>query len=390
MILYFLIASAVFCTEPNKVLVDVSTFDVAPGDKQVYVKLQGASYDVGSVWVRTHYDGVTSKCSSECMTVYYRSEDESPQRSEGKSQKICYMRKFSKEELSQGGHMKELLQDVISGVGDASWQAACAQKYKVSATDLTCAAVTALREDLTGEILYDGVQHPEFDSWARYLSSTGCYARAYNERKVVSGKTCMFQEGDMWIAQEQRGKNVLFYRHEFGPCWMCYRYALDQGQGWPKIWLNELDFLKIFARSRIQTFSGFAGFDKQSDRVIDVVRATISGRTARWNEGVWFAWRPQCEEKDPFLQEQPTDRLQQGAVIYGVYQPGSVWLTQLPVGMPVCRARYHDGGVFQIAQSVFPPSLGRDDLMFAPHNGKHAVEFIFGLNKKNYLVKGLA
>lgn len=44
----------------------------------------------------------------------------------------------------------------------------------------------------------------------------------------------------------------------------------------------------------------------------DVIMATLSGRTACWDEGVWFVWRPQCTKSDAVLQYKKGDFLYKG------------------------------------------------------------------------------
>ena len=362
MILCFLMACAAFCAESNKVFVDASVFDVASGDRPVYVKPRGASYGVGSVWVRVHDDGAGS-------TVFYRPEEK----------KLYYAQDFSIDNgpQLQERHMKKLLQDVAQGCEDNPWEKVCARKYRAPVADITCAAVTALREISTGNILFDGAEHPEFHSWARYMPFKARFSRNYSGTKVVFSTYSYYDPGDMWIAAEGE-KTILFYWPESGPDWMYYRYDLAQDEGWPKNCLPELETIRRFARSEERCFGKFYS-GRQYDRAmraLDVARAVLSGRAARWDEPVWFAWRPQCHKNDPFLKVQRNDCLQTGRASRGVYKPGSVWIT-LWHGKKACRIFSQDGSAFQIAEARFPAS-SQELLRFAPEDGQIAIDFING------------
>ena len=355
MILCFLLICTVCCVGHSAAVDEV--FSVATSDHKVYANVKDGFYKTGSVWVCTNEDNPAK------ITIYYRPG----------VNKLYYAQDFSIDDgpQPQERHRKALWRDITQKYED--WQKVCSEKYKVPAADLTCAATVHLREMVANKCIYDGVQHPEFYSWARYMSDNDCEASNYLGRKVIYSACSQYIPGDMWIAKED-GRPMLFYKPDFGPDWMYYRYDLQQNAGWPKNWLMELVRLRGFAASGEYYFKDYTS-TLRVDKTIAVAKAVLSGRTAGWNEDVWFAWRPECQKDDPFLQEQPTDRLQQGAVIDGVYQPGSVWMTRWRSKKTACRILLKDGSAFQIATANFPKSTP-ECLWLAPTNGAVALDFI--------------
>lgn len=368
MILHFLIACSVFCVMHGAGTVQNKVFSVAESDHQIYANVQDGFYEKGSVWVRTSKDNPSEG------TVYYRP---------GATQ-LYYERGFSinRGPKPQERHRQAFWEDITQRSDGKSWQTICSEKYKVSSADLTCAATVYLREFVAGRCIYDGVQYPEFHSWARYMSDNDCEAINYIGRQELYGVCSQYALGDMWIAQEGRRpmlRPMLFYRPDFGPDWMYYRYDLTKNAGWPKNWLPELELMRKFVASEEYRLIEYTSPQKV-DKTIAAAKAVLSGRTAGWNEDVWCAWQPQCQENDPFLKVHKNDLLHTGKAKGGFYQPGSTWMTRWPLRKTACRTLTNDRSAFQIATANFPDS-SPEVLWLAPSNGGVALEFINGGNK---------
>ena len=258
--LYFLLATAVFCAEGSKVLEANDNFTVLPTDRPIYANVRGQSYDEGSVWIRSR-------------TAH------------GLDNMICYRPK--KEYLTQGqnehffycqglGTFAEFLprftEDITRGKAGTPWQEVCAKKYHLSEADLTCAAVALIKKHFTGRPSWDGLLHPEFESWARHVP----YSKRHHNVLAAVEIRDSFALGDMWVAKEG-DRSMLLYRPDSGPLWMCYRYDLVQKPVQPAVWKDALTLIRRYVDIAKSLNEESPIYLNEADDIYPVAKAMFSG-----------------------------------------------------------------------------------------------------------------
>ena len=222
--------------------------------------------------------------------------------------------------------------------------------------DVECAFVSKLKGALSQEAYqYDGVLHPEFSSWARYV--TECVCCPSDKVIVCAQKDGRYESNSVWIRREG-DRSILCYKPEWGPGWMCYRFDLEANNSeWPKSWSSVLVALQEYAQSN-QTFDDvFLG--QECCDVAFVVQAVLSGRGALWNEHVWFVWRPLVHTNDSVLRVRAGDTLLDGGTVCTqggrFYLPGSAWVTLRDSAGSALRYYSQGNAMLQFSQKAMTP-----------------------------------
>ena len=340
--------------------VDVSqdTFYMHNEDKYFLGCIENWSYGKGAVWMRP--------CETKPgFNLYYRPEGGEHLPSMKPSCYVCYV---SQDKECWDKPLKVLLETVSDFFYSncALFESYISRHYALPLADALCAAVTGIKENLSGQYLYNGVEHPDFESWARHIPEEELHTKQGN-RTIWTGHT----GGAIWISEEQDDQYVLCYQPECGPRWLCYRYDLAQNKGWPKLWLKELQVVKNFALSQKAVFD--EGCCEDIPALVASVQMALGGQGARFHEGV-SAWGTLSCFSCWILKARMVHHVVRGGGD-AEYKKGSAWIVPLPTQY-LFRARTQDNELFQITHT-------REHLDDTPPDAQtqwvqQAVQFILG------------
>ena len=214
--------------------------------------------------------------------------------------------------------------------------------------DVACAAISGIKALCSGQpCIFDGLLNPDFSSWAQYTPRCERQETDICLLQSICGET--YTKGDVWIRREG-DRSILCYKSDYSYDWVCYRYDLSHSSLWPQCWLKELRFLRgLESHPQEQECPAFS-----LEHIVAVVKATLSGRGARFDEFLWFAWKPQCS--DDILWMANDDILLRGSIDHGVYTKGSVWMVRAPARSRLAlRYRSPQNDVFQLTDTLCSP-----------------------------------
>lgn len=286
------------------------------------------------------FESVRVLCTSRASILYYQAQ---PRHSDI-APRIYYCQLQEDKELGAG---PLAVARAFSQSGVSSLDEFLSQKFSSPTRDIKCAVITELKRWLSKEVFLEGVLHPDFESWARYMPSSD----VYSSDKVIFPRICenKYGKGSVWIRRED-DKNLLCYVPDFGPTWMCYYYDLGCSHEWPENWHSLLVFLQDFAQRIGVSFTEY--FSSQHKNVVCVIKAVFSGRAELWSQQKWCTWRPRSDDIDPFLLVEESHELLRGSVDNHFYQKGSVWTAPGRHGTKILRYRLDNGAIFQFAQPI--------------------------------------
>ena len=132
--------------------------------------------------------------------------------------------------------------------------------------DLSCTIISGVQAALTeskGD--WDGELQPRYGSWARYQKF--CYAKP-SDKEIMCTKSAdglQYRPGSIWVDCLE---DMLCYKPEGGPSWLCYRHSLasrSAQSNWPTNTSSVRDAIIAFSQEEPDVdFEGFAGEKKSA------------------------------------------------------------------------------------------------------------------------------